>query len=367
MNQNDPPIADDEPSAVQPPAFAARDSTAGPATPAWNDAPPPERRSRRIWLYFAGTFLLGMCTAEPDAGGLAERNGQIVGAGAGMLLMSIVFVSVFLGWRRSTRTKIPGAAFIVALLLVPILGDAAEKEKEEQFVMLKRFADSIAGPVDDSDPPPSRGVDARMLWASRKASEDMAGHYDALARSHDVDVENTPDGWLSAAYLADAAKHPEVATYFTRYQAYVRDADSTFKPLLTERLRARLVQSGLPRLEIEGFMRGAARSTEGTPFPTMLEFTEQALALHTYLVSVDSRVHLDDSEEAATFEREAERLHAGKLIDRLERLGREVEAQQRGSTEQLRELGESMGIKPGKGHLPPPPAEPGATGASTPS
>ncbi|HEX6373904.1 MAG TPA: hypothetical protein VF006_33555 [Longimicrobium sp.] len=324
------------------------------------------RRSRRKWLYITAILLLGTITTEPEAASLSERRGEMFGGGIALLFMSIVLASTVCIWRRSTRPLIPGAALILAVIMVPLMEAGKEMEAKEQFAALQNFADSLSNPVDTADAPP-RSNDARMLWATRKAMEDLVAHNDALARSHDVDPDNAPDAWLSAAYLADARRHPEVGTYFTQYLAYVREADSTLVPVLTERMRARLVQSGLSRSYIDGFMRGfgrsVARNAERKRLTASLEFTHQALALHAYLISVDSRVHLDDAEEVALFEREADRLHAGELVDRIQRLGREVEAQQRRGREGILELGDSMGIEADTVRGAQPPAGPGTTAA----
>jgi|GEM_PF-4858842 len=347
MHLDDESLAGREPSGDHRPVFQAVSSNPTPLSPA--QAPPSRRPSRRKWLYIAAILLLGMVTAEPQAAGLAERRGEALGGGIALLFTSFALVSVFYVWRTSTRPLIPGAALIAALLMVPVMRIGDAQETEEQFAALQRLAeDSTSSPVSTVDAPP-RTSDARMLWATRKATEDLLAHHGALARSHGFDPDNPPDVWLSAAYLANARKHPEVGLYFTRYQAYVREADSTLIPVLTEQMRARLLESGLSRPQIDGFMRGfdrgAAQSAQRQTFASMLELTEQALQLDAYLVRVDPRVSLDAQAETALFDREAERLHVGDLLERIERLGRAVEAQERRGRGSLRELGRAYGIE----------------------
>lgn len=353
MESDHHPSADDN-------RFAAPRGTAQPAPPTPHGARPRERRALRPWLYVVGTLLVGMCSGQPEGGDSAEQLGNLVGNGIGTLAISVALVALVLVWRPSTRSRIPGAAFVVALLLALISLGEATREKEEQFAALQRLADSTVSPVHDSDPPP-RDTDARILWVSRKAMEDLLVWSDTLARAHGVDADNPPSEWLSAAYLADARKHPEVGTYFTRYQAYVREADSAFVPALTERMRVRLAQSGLGPGHAQAFMLGVgdaiADNGERKRLAAALELTRHALALHAYLVSVDSRAHLDDAEEAALFERDEERLHVNALLERIERLGAEIEAQQRRRREGIRDIGESMGIPTDTVHPAPAPAE----------
>jgi hypothetical protein len=348
MHLDDEPVAGPEPSGAPPPTSLATSHGLEPAPLPQTEAEPPRRRSRRKWLYVAGTFFLGMLTAEPQASSLAERRGEVVGEGIATLLICLAVASVFYALRRSSEPRIARGAFITALVMLLLDQAGKTRETEEQFAALQRLADSTRGPVDDADAPP-RDTDARMLWATRKALEDLLAHQDALARSHGIDLDEAPDGWLSAAYLADARNYPEVRPYLTRYQTYVRDADSTLIPVYMRQIRARLEQSGLAARQIEGVMRGAARAAERGAarlvFASELELTEQALELDAYLVRVDSRVHLDEQSETAMFDREAERLHVNQLLDRIERLGREVEAHERRGMGALKELGREFGIE----------------------
>ena len=366
MYLDNQPTTGPEPFGAPPPTSPANPDDLEPAALPRTEAVPPRRRSRRKWLYVAGTFFLGMLTAEPQASSLAERRGEMVGAGIANLLICLAVASVFYALRRSSEPRIARGAFIIALPL--FLSDLAGKtrETEEQFAALQRLADSTLSPVDDGDEPPGN-TDARMLWAARKALEDLMAHQDALARSHGIELDKTPDGWLSAAYLADARKYPEVGPYLTRYQAYVRDADSTLVPVYTRQMRARLEQSGLAAPQIEGVMRGVGKAAEQgaarQAFVSELELAEQALELDAYLVRVDSRVHLDEQAETALFDRESERLQVNQLLDRIDRLGREVEAHQRRASEKMRDLGRAFGIEADSVEHEPSPVGPGTLSA----
>jgi hypothetical protein len=366
MHLNDEPTTGPEPSGAPPPTSPAKPDDLKPAPLPLTEAAPPRRRSRRRWLYAGGTFFLGILTAEPQASSLAERRGEMVGAGIANLLICLAVAFVFYAVRRSSEPRIARGAFITAVLMFLLDQAGNTRETKEQFAALQRLADSTTGPVEDADAPP-RDTNARMLWATRKALEDLLAHRDALARSHGIDLDEAPDGWLSAAYLADARNYPEVRPYLTRYQAYVRDADSTLIPVYTRRMRARLEQSGLAARHIEGVMRGAAKAADRgaarQAFASELELTEQALELDAYLVRVDSRVNLDEQSETAIFDRESERLHVNQLLDRIERLGREVEAHERRVSETMRDLGREFGIESDSAEHEPSIPEPGSPSA----
>lgn len=367
MRLNDEPVAAPESSGGNETRAPVTTDNREPASISRTESAPRSRRSRGRWLYVAGTFFLGMLTAEPQASSLAESRGEMVGAGIANLLICLAVASVFYALRRSSEPRIARGAFIIALPMFLLDQAGKTRETEEQFAALQRLADSTMGPVDGADAPP-RDTEARMLWATRKALQDLLAHQDALARSHGIEFDKAPDGWLSAAYLADARNYPEVGPYLTRFQAYVRDADSTLVPVYTRQMRARLEQSGLAARQIEGVMRGvgkaAERGAERQAFASMLELSERALELDAYLVRVDSRVHLDEQAETALFDQEAERLRVNQLIDHIERLGREVEAHQRHASEKMGDLGRVFGIEADSAEHEPSTADPGALSAS---
>jgi hypothetical protein len=349
MHLDDEPTLGHEPSGEHPPIPGVTD-VPEPAPP--HDRSSTRRLARRTWLAFAAILFLGMITTEPVGGTAWERSADLFAGGLALLLVSVVLACTVCIWRRSTRRRIPGAALLTAVILVPLVQAGEKTEVEKQFAALQDLAADTSNPVDTADTPPE-GSDARTLWATRKAMEDMVVHYESVARSHGVDTGTPPEAWLSAAYLADARRHPEVGSYFMRYQAYVREADSTLVPLLTKRMHARLVQSGLDASRVDRIMRGfareAARRAERQQFASMLQLAEQALELDAYLVRADPRVHLDERTETALFDREAERLHVNGLIERIEGLEQTVDAQQRAGDgrlkDQLNDLGRVFGIE----------------------
>lgn len=357
MHQNDELTGEHEPFAESP---AASTPPAGSPEPA--PQPPPGRRSRRKWLYITAIMALGMLTAVPEALDPAERMGERFGGGISLLMGSFFIASLFYAWKPSTRPLIPGAALIASFFLVRALHSDASRETEEQFAALQHLADSAYS--EGADAPP-RDNDARMLWATRKAMEDLLAHYDTLALAHGVDVERAPDAWLTAAYIADARKYPEVRTYLTRYRAYLRDADSTVVGVVSQRLRARLTESGLPRRHVDRFMAGAMESVsergERRRIATELELVDRALEFHAFLVAVDARVHLDEAGEAAMFDRDPERLRAMEMGEQIDRLALAAEQQQRTAMNGLREMGAVLGIEADTLGREIPPAGPGTS------
>jgi hypothetical protein len=339
MDHDHPPFAASEP----PGQAAAPDPHPTDLTRA--DPPPARRRSRRAWLYLAAIFILGALTGESQAVDPAERWGDITGDGIALVFMSVLTVGIFYVWRRSTRPLIPGAAFIASFFLCVINSSENKRETEEQFNALQHLADSVSTPAADRPP---RNDEARVLWATRKAMEDLLVHADSLARVYDVDPDNPPEEWLSPAYMADARRYPEVRTHFTRYRSFLQAYDSTMLDAITGRLRTRLLQSGLSQAQVDAFVhdgvKGATDTGERRRIKIELETVDQALEFHAYLVAVDSRVHLDEPGETAMFERDSELRHASTALERIQRLARESNAQRRNAADVFRELGREFGI-----------------------
>ena len=308
--------------------------------------------SARQWLYVVIIFLTGVTTANPTASdveynlgdyGISSSQGyyagQVVGAGFGALLVSFTLAALLMGWRRSTRRLMPGTACVIAIL--SFLGRTGREaaETDTQISALRQWtASPDLSTIPKSDPPP-KAHDARVVWARRKALQDIADHERVLEESHGIDPQTAPAAWLTAPYLADAGKHPEVREYFTRYQGFLRERDSTYLPVLAERTEARLRGAGLPRWEIEEIMLKVRNHIEESSPGLRRQTADQlataaaALELHAYLERVDPRVHLEAATGNVRFANEAERTQAFHLANEVERLAQEEQRSRSGPAE----------------------------------
>jgi hypothetical protein len=297
----------------------------------WPDeAPPAARRpSPWRWLYLPASLAVALVVADPDAN-VATRIGYALAVLAG----SAAVAALFYVWRASTRPAIPGTTFILAFLITGCTLLTKEDSADEETEALRRSADlfTVGSAYASTDEGPPMGVDARWIWASRKAMEDVAMHYHDLASSRDVIPGREPDGWRTAAYVADADEYPEVRRYFTAYRQYLAKADSSTLPVYFDRLHDRLMQAGFSRerarLMAASVQVGAAAAMKARreEFRLAGEVADSALAFHALLVRADSRVHYERAEDAAGFERESERLRAIALNEEIDRLTRRLDA-----------------------------------------
>lgn len=303
--------------------------------------PDPERSARwakrRMVAYIIVTVILGIIVNRPEADASAAAYtdpyaqaraegyaaGQIIGGGVGLLVVSYVIAALFLGWSGSTRKRIPGAAFVLAMvsLLGSALNQAGTNAQPEGAQQLTGGPGTVQAP--ENDPPAGNG--ARRDWATRRAGDDMQAHIVARAAHHGVDPQAPPAGWLSAAYLADPGKHGHVPEHFTRYRRFLQELDTTLVSVFIDATQVRLRQSGLGEPQVERIM-AEVREEMDQEAPAIRRESESELALvsaaldlHAYLERIDPRVHLDEAAGAARFARESERTRAFQLVDEVRR------------------------------------------------
>jgi hypothetical protein len=204
---------------------------------------------------------------------------------------------------------------------------------DPELASMQLWADSLGtGQVSDVDPPPPQGMEARLDWAFRNAQAD--NHAYARARKEDYGLNSNagPAGWMSAAYLADARKYPEVREYFSGYREWMQELD-TIQTILAERhMNLRLLQAGFSSRFV-GKMMDSVRISLAEHSPELrrlnadhMAYVDRTLELHDLLVRVDPRAHLDSKAGVATFERDSELQQVNRLVEEVERLHARVQS-----------------------------------------
>jgi hypothetical protein len=314
-------------------AYAVPAAGLVPAPPVihqWPDElpPPPRPPSPWRWLYVPGSFVIALAVADPDA-----SIGPRIGYALGTLACTAVVAVLFYIWRASTRPAIPATTFILTFLTTGLILLGKEDDVETQTQALSQSADlfALGGVYATMDEDPPEGVDARWVWASRKALEDVAAWYQERADARGIIPGRAPEGWITAAYIADAGEYPDVRRYFTDYRAYLAEADSSTLPVYFDRLRDRLRQAGFSAADAKPFMAtpqvGAAAALQARQeeFRLAAQIADSALAFHALLVRADPRAHYDPEEDKAGFERDAERTRARALDQEIDVLTHRLE------------------------------------------
>lgn len=313
--------------------YAAPAAGLAPAPPVvhlWPDElpPPPRPPSRWRWLYVPGSFVVALAVADPDAS-VATR----VGYALGTLACTALIAALFYIWRASTRPAIPATTFLLTFLATGLILLGKEDEVDVQTQALSQSADlfALGGVYATMDEDPPQGVDARWVWASRKALEDMSAWYQERANARGIIPGRAPEGWITAAYIADAGEYPGVQRYFADYRAYLAEADSSTLPVYFDRLRDRLRQAGFSPQAAKPFMAtpqigaAAALRARQEEFRLATQIADSALAFHALLVRADPRAHYDAEEDMAGFERDAERTRAMALNQEIDVLTHRLE------------------------------------------
>lgn len=316
---------------------------AGDAAPQGGYAPDPilqlkmartRQRDRRIIIAcVAAVFILGMLTSKPQPAPRVEIVGQVVGGGLGALLLSFGLAALVLGWSRSGRRKIPKLAAVVCVILVS--GDLIRRDgPDPRLAAMQQWADSLGtGQIPANDPPPKDHL-ARLDWAARNSREDISVYARNRNRALDIDPRSPPPEWATAAYLADAGKYPHVRDYFVRYRQLLQELDTVQGPLAERHLNLRLMQAGFAGPAVDELMDsirvGMDESTRDVRVANAdaFAYADRILALHDFLVRVDSRVHLNRREGTAEFDVDAELLQMQALVKDADRLRRVLESQQ---------------------------------------
>ncbi len=243
-----------------------------------------------------------------------------LGEAMGSTMFACALVSVVLAWRRSTRKHIPLATLLVVLVAVvyPDSTRASDRESVEADLaaMNGMLDDSVRVSTVAADAPWPAGSYARSVRATREASEDVRGWMDSLLAEYRIESVTDPEGWLSAPYLADAGRYPEVGDFYARYGEYMGRVRKEVAPRADSVARFHLEEAGLSANGQRSYLRGirdGIASREGS-FEAVQRLCRDAVELHAFLVRVDPRVHLDPDGATARFEDPAERKQAEALL-----------------------------------------------------
>lgn len=176
--------------------------------------------------------------------------------------------------------------------------------------------DSVRVPPGAADAPWPAGSYARSVRATRETSEDVRGWMDSLLAEYRIDSVTDREGWLSAPYLADAGRYPEVGDFHARFGEYMGRVRQEIAPRADSVARFHLEKADLSAKGQRSYLRGirdGIASREGS-FEAVEKLCRDAVELHAFLVRVDPRVHLDPDGATARFEDSAELKQAEALL-----------------------------------------------------
>jgi hypothetical protein len=179
----------------------------------------------------------------------------------------------------------------VVLLLVIIWWGGGEEGEETGFAGGAGAAGLVSvQEAAASQPPPPTELAPDVERALATFAERMDAAVDSLRITRGIGGAPPPQ-WLSGQYLADADQYPEVRTFWTEYEAVVRELVLLDRPIFlavvnesTARLADRPADASRARDYLEDRFAGMAPSRGGR-VQQLLEAAAHAVALHDFLVS----------------------------------------------------------------------------------
>jgi hypothetical protein len=251
----------------------------------------------------------------------AYRQGYVLGASGGAVIMWLLFSALFLGWSRRSRPFIPLLAVVFAFfstLFAVVKSGVRQVEVREQRTLLGDYAAAVA----DSAAPAAFGpeaipasAEARKVWVHRRLLFDLLQSKNEVAARHGVTLGEPPAPWMTPAYMANASAHPQVERYWKGVAAFTAEWKAMHVDWYIGRTRAVGREAGLSGPEIEAMVADVRRASSQTQeeLANQEALASAALDLHRYLVSVDRRVEYDVRRDMALFNRDAELGHARRL------------------------------------------------------
>lgn len=304
---------------------------------------PPPWLSAVSW---AGIVVVATIWAAGDpAVSAAEKFGVFLGAGLSMLL----FPGLFLVWSKRTRPYIPVIGVVFgAIALWGRVSDQAEEQATRQKMLsdVERYVEQVDEPIpslDSVEPPssasttlgderpgpeqPSELVGAskktRVLWVLRNTIRDLWG--EAMVEGFGS-IDDLPDDYLQAPYMANARDYPSVERSLEQQQAWVEGFEDRYGTLIDSLIAAYGQQADLSG-DIIDQMRNSATSSfsqtfheEDAIWPVYRAFLSYGLQFHRFLESADPRVYHDAEAGIARFERDDERRRAILMADSIQTL-----------------------------------------------